>query len=290
VDPAAAGRARHRYACFDHAGEDPQAYGYAAAFELGRSCEDAAVEQLVELRRRACQYARRDGREGEDEAFSAAQNALVVKDAEGYYRQMFGGRVNTWNLRDRHMTGTVEALASYLDRRVGRAKVIVWAHNSHLGDARATEVSEAGELNVGQLLREAHPGETLSVGFSTYSGTVTAADDWDEPARRMRVRPAMRDSYECVFHDVGFDRFLLNLREVAAEGSDLAEQLGEDRLQRAIGVIYRPQTERVSHYLGARLIEQFDAMIHVEETRAVEPLERLGRVDDEVPETFPAGV
>jgi erythromycin esterase-like protein len=290
VDPDAAARARHRYACFDHAGEDPQAYGYAAAFELSGSCEEGAVRQLVELRKKACQYARRDGREGADEAFSAEQNARAVQSAEAYYRQMFGGRANTWNLRDRHMAETVDALASHLDRRVGRAKVVVWAHNSHLGDARATEMREADELNVGQLMRENHPGETVNIGFSTYFGTVTAADDWDEPARRMQVRPALRDSYECAFHDVGCERFLLNLREVAAGNPDLAEQLGEERLQRAIGVIYRPQTERLSHYFGARLIEQFDAMIHVEDTRAVEPLERFGRVDGEVPETYPAGV
>jgi erythromycin esterase-like protein len=292
ADPEAAKRARFRYCCADHAGEDPESYGYAAAFNLRKSIEDGAVEQLTEMRRKAAEYAARDGAAGADEAFSAEQNARVVRNAEQYYREMFKGRVNTWNLRDTHMFETLEVLAGHLDKKVGQAKIVVWAHNSHIGDARATEVGEGGELNVGQLVREKHGDDAVNIGFSTYTGTVTAADDWDAPAERMKVNPGMEGSYEKAFHEVGHPRFLLNLHAVAAgSGGAAKELLREERLERAIGVIYRPQTERVSHYFRARLLEQFDAMIHIDETRAVEPLERAARAElREVPETFPTGV
>ena len=291
VDPEAAARARYRYSCFDHYGEDPQAYGYASAFNLSRSCEDGAVQALVELRKKSAEYARREGPLGEGETFSAGQNARVVANAEEYYRNMFTGSINTWNLRDRHMVETLEELSRYLQKQTGRAKIVVWAHNSHLGDARATEMGWSGELNVGQLVRELHPNETVNIGFSTYTGTVTAASDWDGVAERMRVRPGMTGSYEKAFHDVFWPRFVLNLREIAAGRDDVKDQLREERLERAIGVIYRPETERLSHYFRARLIDQFDAMIHIDESRGVEPLERFAPVDwEDVPETFPAGV
>ena len=292
VDPEAARAARHRYGCFEHFGEDPQAYGLAAGFRTDKSCEDAVVQQLVDLQRKAADYARRDGRVAEDEYFYAEQNARVIAKAEEYYRQMYQGDANTWNLRDTHMADTLDALADYLDARVGRTKVVVWAHNSHLGDARATDAALQGELNLGQLVRERHGSEAVNVGFSTYTGTVSAADDWDGPAERMRVRPGMVGSYEALLHDVGLPRFLLNLRHVAASGDrEAIAALAGPRLQRAIGVIYRPRTERVSHYFDARLLEQFDAMIHVDETRAVEPLERFARAaGEEAPETYPSGV
>jgi erythromycin esterase-like protein len=289
VDPEAAGRARYRYSCLEDFAEDPQAYGYAAGFGLSKDCERRVVQQLVELQERRSTYARRDGRLAEDEYFVAEQNARLVRNAEEYYRQMFGGRVSTWNLRDGHMVETLEALTNYLDARhgAGKTKVVVWAHNSHLGDARATEMGEAGEVNVGSLCRERWQGEVFNIGFSTYSGTVTAADDWDGPARRKRVNAGMPGSYEEAFHEVGYD-FVLPLREVTGEAS---VELRQARLQRAIGVIYRPQTERVSHYFNARLAAQFDAMIHLDETRALEPLEQtpewmMGRGM----ETYPSGV
>jgi erythromycin esterase-like protein len=194
VDPAAAAHARERYACFDHAsGDDGQAYGFAAAFGAGESCQREAVEQLADLQRHALDYARRDGLMAEDEYFYAEQNARTVKAAEEYYRSMFGGRVSSWNLRDGHMVDTLEALAVHLSRQHrGRpAKIVVWAHNSYVGDARATEASGRGELTVGQLVRERHPGHCRLVGFTTYTGTVTAADDWGGPAERKRVRPAL---------------------------------------------------------------------------------------------------
>jgi erythromycin esterase-like protein len=291
VDPDAARRARYRYSCFDSFGEDPQAYGYAASFGITKSCEDEVVRQLVELRRRAVEFASRDGRVAPDEFFFAEQNALVVKNAEAYYRSMFQGRANSWNLRDRHMAETLDALVKYLDRQMSgqqrRAKIVVWAHNSHLGDARATEMGGRGELNIGQLARERYGADAALVGFTTYSGTVTAASNWGGPAERKRVRPALPGSYEALFHETGQERFLLTLRNDA----QAAESLRPPRLERAIGVIYSPQTERVSHYFNARLPDQFDAALHFDQTRAVEPLERTSEWDEgEIPETFPSGI
>jgi erythromycin esterase-like protein len=284
ADPDGARRARQRYACFDHFDRDAQAYGQAAGFGLARSCEDEVVAQLAEMRRHAAEFAASAPLD-EDESFFAEQNARVVKDAEEYYRSMFRGQVSSWNLRDRHMMETLEALLIHLDRRVGRSKLVVWAHNSHLGDARATDMGQAGELNLGQLVRERYGNDCLLVGFTTFTGTVTAASDWDGPAERKRVRPALPGSYERLFHETGLSRFLLPL------GARAVEPLRRRRLERAIGVIYRPQTERSSHYFQASLPEQFDAIIHLDQTRAVEPLEastswRRG----EVPETFPSSV
>src|SRR6266850_1037528 len=159
------------------------------------------------------------------------------------------------NLRDQHMTETLEAVISHLADTGRPARVAVWAHNSHLGDARFTEMGEGGELNVGQLVRERFGQDAVSVGFTTHTGTVTAATDWDAPAERKRVRPSAPGSYEALFHDVGLPRFLLRLGPSAPVG------LHEPRLERAIGVIYRPETERVSHYFHARLPQQFDVVL-----------------------------
>lgn len=286
VDPEAAKRARYRYSCFDHFGEDTQAYGYAAGFNLTESCENEVTHQLVELRRRAAEYASRDGRVAADEFFFAEQNARLVKNAEEYYRAMFRGRVSSWNLRDRHMAETLDHLVAHLEGQGQQAKIVVWEHNSHLGDARATEMGERGELNVGQLVRERYGDESVLVGFSTYTGTVTAASDWDAQPERKRVRPALKGSYEALFHETGVPRFLLNLRD-----DDKTAGLSEPRLERAIGVIYRPETDRASHYFFARLSAQFDAVLHFDETRAVEPLERAaGWEKGEAPETFPSGM
>jgi erythromycin esterase-like protein len=221
--------------------------------------------------------------------FYLEQNARTVKDAEEYYRSMFGARASSWNLRDQHMVDTLDALAIHLGRQRGApAKVVVWAHNSHLGDARATEVAAQGQLNVGQLVRERHAGDCRLAGFTTFTGTVTAADDWGGPAERKKVRPALRDSYERLFHGVDEKAFSI---AVAHAPPTAAELLRSPRLERAIGVIYRPRTERQSHYFRARLADQFDALIHVDETRAVEPLERTARWEEgEVPETFPYAV
>ena len=294
IDPEAARRARERYACFEMFGNDPQQYGMAAGFGIEEPCEDEAIHQLVELQKRAAELAGRDGQSAEDEFFFAEQNARLVVNAEEYYRAMFrGGRDNTWNLRDTHMADTLDALDAHLTRRDGRpARIVVWAHNSHLGDARATEMGGArGELNVGQLVRERHGGEAFNIGFSTYTGTVTAADDWGGAAQLKRVVPALPESVEALLHaasEAGADDFLLDLRA----GGAAADVLRRERLERAIGVIYRPQTERWSHYFNARLSDQFDAVIHIDQTRAVEPLERTPSWDTnaEPPETFPSGV
>jgi erythromycin esterase-like protein len=290
VDPEAAKRARYRYSCFDHFGENAQAYGYAATFDLTESCEKEVVSQLIELRRRAADYASRDGRVAADDFFFAEQNARLVKNAEKYYRSMFRGSIPSWNLRDQHMAETLESLVGHLGNQGRTAKVVVWEHNSHLGDARATEMGQRGELNVGQLVRERHGGSAVLIGFSTYTGTVTAASDWDAPAEHKHVRPAIADSYEALFHEVGVSRFQISLRE----RSSLTSALSEPRLERAIGVIYRPETERQSHYFYARLADQFDALLHFDQTRAVEPLERTPEWNmeeaGEPAETFPSGL
>jgi erythromycin esterase-like protein len=287
VDPQAARRARARYGCFDQFGAEMQEYGYAAAFGLSPTCEREVVTELLELHRRRADYASRDGRVAADDFFYAEQNARLVRNAEEYYRAMFRERAESWNLRDRHMAETVQELLSFLERSKPGARLVLWAHNSHLGDARATEMSEHGELNVGQLVREHFGADAVLVGFTTYTGTVTAASEWDGPAERKDVRPALAGSYERLFHETGLHRFLLPLRSVPA----LASALMAPRLERAIGVIYAPQTERQSHYFHARLPEQFDFVIHVDETRAVEPLERTAAWEaGEVAETFPSGL
>jgi erythromycin esterase-like protein len=287
IDPEAAKRARYRYSCFQHFGEDTQAYGYAASFGLAESCEDEAVNQLMELQRRTAEYAQQDGQVAEEEFFFAEQNARLVKNAEEYYRSMFRRRVSSWNLRDRHMAETLEQLFVHLDKPGSPAKIVVWEHNSHLGDARATDMGDAGELNVGQLVRERYGRDAVLVGFSTYTGTVTAASDWGASAELKRVRPALPESYEALFHNTGLPRFLLNLRD---EGQ-LIPALREPRLERAIGVIYRPESERISHYFYARLPDQFDAVIHFDETRGVKPLDLTPHWQaDEPPETFPSAL
>jgi erythromycin esterase-like protein len=285
VDPSAANRARQGYACFDVFGEDVQLYGYAASLNIERSCEDEVVEQLVDLRRRAAEYATRDGRIAADEYFVAEQNARVVRDAETYYRAMFRGGAESWNVRDRHMMTTLEGLLDHASRSHQMPRAVVWAHNSHLGDAHATSMADIGELNLGQLVRQRFGSRCCSIGMTTHEGEVTAAHEWDEPAALRVVRPSLRGSYEHTFHEVGLPAFIAPLSQQA-----LASVLAGPRSERAIGVIYRPETERASHYFSARLPQQFDFIVHVDRTRAVEPLERWGRHEVDLPETYPTGV
>jgi erythromycin esterase-like protein/predicted phosphoribosyltransferase len=287
VDPEAAKRARERYSCFDQFGEDTQVYGLMTRLNLSKSCEEEVVSQLVELQRRRADFVRRDGGTAEEELFYAEQNARLVKNAEAYYRAMFLEEVSSWNLRDRHMAETLDALIAHLGRNDNRAKIAVWEHNSHLGDARATDMGRRGELNVGQLTREKYGADAVLVGFTTHHGTVTAASDWGGPAERKRVRPALSGSYEALFHSVQPRRFLLTWRE----GDNILAGLRVPRLERAIGVIYRQETERQSHYFRASLPDQFDAVLHFDETRAVKPLESTAEWEaGEVPETFPFAV
>jgi erythromycin esterase-like protein len=285
VDPTAAARARYRYGCFEDYGEEPQAYGHAAAFDLTKSCEDDVVAQLMELRRRAAEYASRDGRIAADDYFFAEQNARLVQNAEQYYRSMFSGRTDSWNLRDTHMQQTLEALLVHIKQTAGTARAVVWAHNSHLGDARATYMGTIGQLNLGQLVRERFAHRSVLIGFTTHTGTVTAASNWGEPAQRMRVRPSLAGSYERLFHDVGIARFALLL-----DDRELRTALQTARLERAIGVIYRPDSERVSHYFPAQLPDQFDAVLHIDETHALHPLERWSHDELDLPETYPSAL
>jgi erythromycin esterase-like protein len=286
VDKEAAQRARYRYSCFNAFGEDAQHYGYAASFDVSKSCEDEAVNQLVELQKKAFNYMNRDGFVARDEYFYAEQNARLVINAEEYYREMFRGRVSSWNLRDRHMAETLTALAAHLESAGQAAKIVVWAHNSHLGDARATDMRARGEWNVGQLMREEFPDETVNIGFTTFTGTVTATDEWDEPAQLKKVREGLNNSYERLFHQIGVPNFFLNLRDEETRSAFRGELL-----ERAIGVIYRPETERVSHYFYCDLPRQFDGVIHFDRTRALEPLDRVASwTHDDAPETFPEGI
>ena len=288
VDPAAASAARERYGCFDHHDEDSQAYGYAAASGLSDPCEAGAVAQLHQLQQRAADYMQQDGASAGDAFFHAQQNARLVINAEQYYRTMFRGRVSSWNLRDRHMADTLDALVAHLQASGpdgAPAKIVVWAHNSHIGDARATEVHEHGEFNVGQLVRERYGKRARLIGCSTFHGTVTAASRWDGPAERKQVLPALPGSVEALLHEALPVNFVLPLADSALAGA-----FPQQCLERAIGVLYLPATERQSHYFFARLPGQFDALLHIDRSSAVTPLETVGRPGAEPPETFPAGL
>ena len=286
VDPAEAQMARRRYSCFDRVGVEGQVYGHAVVYQGAAPCESEVVAQLLELRRRAEIYLRRDGWVAEDEQFYAEQNARLVRDAEEYYHQMYRAEVSSWNLRDQHMAGTLDALITHLDRQSSNTKVVVWEHNSHVGDARATAMGLRGELNVGQLARQRYGGDAALLGFTTFDGRVTAAANWGSPAERKRVRPARPDSHEALLHAVGLPQFWL-----ATSDLQVHDVLSQPRLERAIGVIYRPETEFQSHYFEAQLAQQFDAVIHIDRTRALEPLERTSLWDRGEPaETFPTGL
>ncbi|MFL5562500.1 MAG: erythromycin esterase family protein [Gemmatimonadaceae bacterium] len=283
VDPDAAARARERYSCFESFGRDPQEYGYATSYGA-ENCEEGVVRQLVELQRSTRRYVNGLRADAADDHFMAEQNARLVQNAERYYRSMFRGRVSSWNLRDTHMTETVDALLAHLGRDGHESKLVIWAHNSHLGDARATEMGARGEINVGQLLRERYPSRVLSVGFTTHTGEVTAARDWDSPAETRDVVPSLGGSIERLLHDTGIGRFYIDLGD-----SELRRPLREPLLERAIGVIYRPETERASHYFRARVADQFDALVHIDESSAVRPLDSVTLTDEqEIPETYPS--
>lgn len=286
VDVDAVRAVRQRYACFDHFQADPSEYAVALLHDRLASCEPGVVRTLVELLERRVLYAGRRGSPDEDAYFAAVQNARLVRNAEAYYRTMYRGDVSSWNLRDRHMAETFESIVQHLRGRGREPKLVVWAHNSHLGDARATQFARAGEVNLGQLLAQEYGPAVVRVGFTTYDGTVTAAHDWGEPARRFVVNPALPGSVERLFHQVGGD-FLLDCVALGESGGALAEP----RLERAIGVVYRPATERWSHYFEARVPAQFDVVVHRDRTAAVQPLERtVAWRPDEYPEAFPTGL
>ena len=282
VDPDAAAVARRRYACLTPWQEDPVLYGRAVLTGAFDECEGEVVAMLNDLHRRRMEYVRRDGARLVD----AIQNARLVANAERYYRTMYRGSVSSWNLRDRHMFDTlVMLLGTY---GVG-SKGVVWAHNSHLGDASATAMGDRGEHNVGQLVRQQFGEQAYLIGFGTHSGTVAAASDWGQPMEVMEVRPSLAGSYERLAHDSGMPRFHLPLRRPSDPG--LRQRLLDRRLERAIGVIYRPETERASHYFEASLARQFDEWIWFDDSSAVTPIGEAHRAELEgLPDTFPFGL
>ncbi|MEQ8822025.1 MAG: erythromycin esterase family protein [Sumerlaeia bacterium] len=290
TNPEEARRARERYDCLGLlSSDDGQAYGYRLTAGQNGDCEDEVLEQLVALREQQAAFLSADGRRARDDFFYAHQNARLVHSAEQYYRAMFSGKENTWNLRDRHMAETLEELANHLSQHQPNPKIVVWAHNSHIGDARFTDMGmRRGQLNLGQLARERYRRGAILIGFSTYSGTVTAASRWGGVMERKTVRPALEESYEALFHEArSGESFLLPLHA----NREIFEALLPERLERAIGVIYRPETERFSHYFDASLSRQFDAVIHRDVTSAVEPLDHSLRWNKErVPETYPHGL
>ncbi|MCA1689951.1 MAG: erythromycin esterase family protein [Actinobacteria bacterium] len=257
VDPVAADRARHRYACFG--GLDEREYGMAASSGDKDPCEDAVVAQLAEIRGRGAES---DEAKDEDARFAAEQNARLAADAERYYRAIYRGGPAAWNLRDAHMADTLDALAAHL----GGAGIVVWAHNSHVGDARATEAGRLlGEQTLGQLARQRHGDAVRLVGFTTHSGTVTAAREWGGPAERWELRPSREGSLERLLHDRGVGAGVVDLRA--------AGRLPEgELLERMVGVVYHPEAEIWSHYMNVSPAGQFDLVVHVDETTALEPL------------------
>ncbi len=275
-DPDAASAARRRYGCLTPWHAEPADYGRAVLFGAREPCEEAAVAQLNDLLGKRLRPVADDP----EALFDATQNARVVRSAEQYYRLMYRSGTESWNLRDRHMFDTLRAL---LDHGGPEAKAVVWAHNSHIGNAAATAMGWQGEFNIGELCRTAFGEAAALVGFGTDRGTVAAAHDWGGPAEVMRVRPALEGSHEALFRDSGLPRALLDLRR-----QEVRAALARPRLERAIGVVYRPETERRSHYFDAVLPEQFDAFAWFAETTAVTPLAEAGRAEGA--DTFPFGV
>jgi protein-L-isoaspartate(D-aspartate) O-methyltransferase len=279
VDPAAAAAARSRYGCLTPWERDPATYGRAALSGRYRTCERDVVAALRDLLARRLEYSRRDG----ERFLDAAQNARLVADAERYYRTLYYGSTASWNLRDQHMFDTLESLLAF---HGPETKIVVWEHNSHVGDAAATEMAARGELNVGHLCRAAHGKEAYLVGFGTDHGTVAAASEWDTPVETMDVRPAHAESYERLCHDAEVSAFLLPLRYPAR--AEVREELLPPRLERAIGVIYRPESELASHYFQASLPRQFDEYVWCDRTAAVTPLGQAQTAG--MPDTYPFGL
>ena len=280
-DPELGRLASRRYGCLDPWAENPAAYGRHTLMEGYARCEVGVVEMLKDLLQKQVDCFAEEC----DEWLDARSNARLVKNAEAYYRVMYHGSAASWNLRDTHM---FETLLHLLDAKGPNSKAIVWAHNSHIGNAAFTEMGQVrDELNIGQLTKERFGSEARLIGFGTHSGTVAAADDWDEPMKIKVVRPSLEDSYERASHDSRLPRFLLDLRPEEI-GRDLRDALMEPRLERFIGVIYRPDTERWSHYSQCILPRQYDGWVWFDETQAVTPLPGEQRPGEE--ETYPFGL
>lgn len=289
LDPAAALRARRRYSCLDRYGENPQDYAYAVGLGLSKGCAEEVWNELQELQTSFFAEWEQRSPETRENFFNVLQNAKTVKGAEAYYRSLVGGDISSWNLRDQHMMDTLESLRDYYDALLDEpCKIVVWAHNSHVGDARATHQGERGEFNIGQLVKAKHGALSYALGFSTAVGTVTAASDWGGSAECKNIRPPLKDSYELLFSEANYPAFFL-LLGAAAETSEAPPLTS--KLHRAIGVIYKPETERQSHYFYSILSKQYDGIIHINETHAVRPLDIAEKwLENEMPEAFPSGL
>lgn len=279
IDTEAARIARERYGCLTPWQADPATYGHAALIGSHQTCEREVVETLRDLVRKQPEYAARDG----ERFLDAVQNARLVANAEQYYRVMYYGSRASWNLRDSHMFETLKSLLVYYGRE---SKAVVWAHNSHVGDAAATEMSARGEHNIGHLCRTEFGDRAYLIGFGTHSGTVAAASDWDGEMEVKSVRPSHPQSYEAICHATGIPSFMLGLRDSASE--ELRRTLMKPRLERAIGVIYRPETELASHYFQAELPRQFDDYIWFDQSQAVTPFATAQLAG--LPDTYPFGL
>lgn len=267
VDPDAAQMAKKRYACFYRYGSDDDSYGQAMSY-VKENCQKQVVDQLIELQKKRNEYLQENSLQGNEELFYAEQNAKVAKDAEQYYREMFSRRVKTWNLRDLHMADMVDEVSNHVKKISGTSKIVVWAHNSHVGNALATEFSESEELSLGQLVLFRHWGDAYLVGLTTYNGTVAAASQWGAKVEKKTLNPALDGSYEELFHNTDIKSFMLDFNDLP---SDL-NTFKQNHLERSVGVVYTPESERVSHYFNARMADQFHAVIHIDHTSAVEPL------------------
>ncbi len=288
TDAAAAQRARSRYNCLQLYERNAQQYGYATMFDISASCQQQVLEQLKDIHQNSLELLRKDGQKAVEEYFFAQQNAQLIKDAEHYYRSLFfGSPADSWNIRDTHMMQTAQAIIDHISKKGETPKMVIWAHNSHIGNAKATQLGQLGEINIGQLMKETYKDQAKLIGFTTYSGTVSAATEWDGTVERKQVRPALANSYEAVLHQAEIPNFMLFLQE----NQELKKAFQQVKLERAIGVIYRPETERTSHYFNAALSSQFDAVIHLDQTKAVEPLEKTPAwISAEFPETYPTGI
>ena len=288
TDVNAAAKAKQRYACFNPFKEELQNYGYAALFGQAKICEEAVTDQLADLDKYADLFLKKSNKEAAEEFFNIKQNAYLIKNAEKYYRSMFSSNISSWNVRDTYMAETVDHLISHLTYRLQQpAKLIIWAHNSHIGDASATESGHQGQINIGQLIKQKYKSKAVLIGLLTHSGTVTAASQWDGVAERKIVRPALHNSYEHFFHHFPLPAFIMCFHHNQA----IKKYVPSNLLQRAIGVIYLPQTERISHYFYTDLNQQFDIVIYIDHTMALTPLETTAVWHKgEVFETFPSGL
>lgn len=288
IDPVQEDLARKRYSCFGQYNNDPQIYGSSVRYAGMKSCEEEVVDQLHALLNKRIEYTQyeKDGLIDED-FFNAVQNARLIKNSEEYYRLIYHSNVSSWNLRDSHMSETLELLRRHLQRQKQPKKVVVWAHNSHVGNAYYTSMSDYGEFNIGQLAKEKYGDHVYSIGFTTYHGSVTAASHWEGIAEKKQIRNAMRTSYENLFHKTNLRNFYFCFKNQVS----LQETLAGPYLQRAIGVLYLPESERQSHYFYANITRQFDAVIHYDETQALYPLEMTAEWEEgELAETYPSGM